>query len=602
MVTHKRLATNDLATSHPINRTRIVIFGILHMGGLFISTDPVQSRRRALAERARPHFARAGLSRPMTLEMGGILIDLYPKHGRVEPTILHLENGDFALAVGTLIFKGTTGAEALRRILADPGMTFDNIRGAYLLLVHRAGRTTLRADQHGTYELYVDSSRTLFSTALLALAACLPRRSARRAECLEYIIGGVTLGTATPINEIDRLDLGEIIDFRDTKTRHVMRPRMIEQEQHAPVEELVERSLSALRAVMDDYATAFENRVRISFSGGYDSRLLFALARDRGVNPQLFVYGFADAPDVRYAAALAHAEDAVFAHIDKTQIRQVTFETFPDMVRASTEMNDGFSQYWMFCSDSENYARIDRCAGDGVIMNGGGGEVFRNFFKFSGQSMSVRAFVRAFFSSYDPAILRDPSLRVEYEANLESKIVGLFDLDRSGLTRAHVQSLYPHLRCRSWFGRDTSLDNRFGYRATPYLEPVVVSAGLQVPLRWKNFGVFQGRLIKALSPSIAAKMSSHGYGFDRDPPWRARLGDVRLFAEPLALRAYNFRINQLINGTVERPRELSPKFVESVIDRSFPRTAALFNPEKLSDPTQYQRLSVLEYVFDKVLS
>lgn len=570
------------------------------MGGLFISAAPDTAHRAAQAAQARPHFARAGLTDPVTIETGALLIDLYPKHRRAAPTLLHLDGGDFALVVGTFIFRGRTGLEALRDYIAAPDVTPEACRGAYLLLIHRHGRTTLRADPHGVFELYVDETRTLFSTALLALASCLPRRTLRRAECLEYIVGGVTLGTGTPIAEIDRLDLGETIDFADTARRHVTRPPLIEAERPAPIEELIERSLASLRDTMQAYAAAFDGRIRISFSGGYDSRLLLALARDCGVDPELFVYGPATSADVRHAIALGRSQGVRVEHIDKTLIRPVNFEMFPEMLRASSEMNDGFSQYWMFCSDSENYARIDRCAGDGVVMNGGGGEVFRNFYKFRGQSMSVRDFVRGFCSSYDPAILVDRTLEADYEANIERKIVSLFDLDRPHLTKAHVQSLYPHLRCRSWFGRDTSLDARFGHRATPYLEPTIVRTALQTPLRWKHFGVFQGRLIKALAPGLAAQMSSHGYAFDRDPPWRARTDDLRLFLQPLAIRRYNFRLKHKLVKSGEIPQELSPNFLRSVIDEAFPRVSGLFRPERVTDHTQYQRLAVLEYVMQEL--
>ena len=566
------------------------------MGGIFIIQDPSRARRQLLAGLARPHFSRAGLSNPLTIEVGNILIDVYPKYNQKAPIFQDIGNGDFAIASGTFVFDSESGIKALCRYLAYPIPPVDRCRGAYVLLTRRHGRTILHADRFGTYELYINKDRTLFSSVMLALAACLPRVSIRRAECLEYIVGGVTLGANTPIAEIDRLDLGETIEFTDINRCHLSRPRIIETESHAPIDELIERSLLSLRVAMDDYATAFRNQIRISFSGGYDSRLLFALARDRGIDPELFVYGSDDAADVRHAAELARVEGAKFQHIDKALIRPVTLEAFPSMLRASAEMNDGFSQYWMFCSDSENYARIARCDGDGVIMNGGGGEVFRNFFKFAGQSMSVKAFVSAFFSGYDPDILTDPELRAEYETNISRKIIAIFGLDRPHLTPAHVASLYPHLRCRSWFGRDTSIDNRFGHRATPYLEPSVVCEALQIPLRWKQFGIFQGRLIKALSPSIATHMSSHGYNFYRDPPWRYRVDDIRLLLQPLAMRRHNFRMKQRFGSRPALPQELTPKFLQTVIDISFPRVRHMFIPSRLTDPTQFQRLAVLEYM------
>jgi asparagine synthase (glutamine-hydrolysing) len=571
------------------------------MGGLFITTNSNPQRRNELADLARPHFGNAGLTNPSRIDTGTILIDLYPKYRRLRPTVLQLDNYDFVIAVGTFLFQGRTGVEALRSYITQPNPPQDRCRGAYLLLINRNGRVELRADPHGTYELYIDDSRTLFSTSFLALAACLPRRSIRRAECLEYIVGGVTLGTGTPIAEIDRLDLGETIDFADTSRHHITRPSLIEPERPAPIGDLIERSLASLRTTMRDYASAFDNRIRISFSGGYDSRLLLALARDCGVDPHLFVYGSKTSPDVLHAAALARTEGVSFEHIDKSQIRPVTIEAFPEMLRASYEINDGFSQYWMFCSDSENYARIDRCAGDGVVMNGGGGEVFRNFFKFRGQSMSVKNFVRAFFSSYDPAILVDRDLQADYETNLIRKITTLFGLHIPHLTGAHVQSLYPHLRCRSWFGRDTSIDARFGHRATPYLEPLIVNTALQIPLGWKHFGVFQGRLINTLAPKIAAHMSSHGYTFDRDPSWRNRLSDLRLLTQPIPTRVYNSRLKHFFANTKNIPKELSDEYLRNTIDLQFPGANYFLNQNLIKDASQLQRFYVLQYMFKKIL-
>jgi hypothetical protein len=322
--------------------------------------------------------------------------------------------------------------------------------------------------------------------------------------------------------------------------------------------------------------------------------------RDLGVMPHLFVYGDRDSADVKYARQIAESEAVPFEHIDKLKIRPVTYDAFPEMLRNSYEMNDGFSQYWMFCSDSENYARIDRCQGDGVVMNGGGGEIFRNFFKFRGQSISVRDFVRCFFSGFDPAILADSKLKPRFEAQIGDKISKLLRLDRPLLDRAHVQSLYPHLRCRSWFGRDTSLDNRFGFRATPYLEPRVVNQALTVPLRWKHFGIFQGRMLCALDKKLACHMSSHGYSLDRDPPLRARLGDLQLYAEPMMLRRYNFRIKQALERKVNWPQTLSPHFLSSVLDPEFPIMSSLLHPARICDAGQFQRVCVLEYMYERL--
>ena len=88
------------------------------MGGLFIATDPDKARRQALADIARPHFASAGLTDPLAIDTGKLLINLYPKYRQTKPVIEYLGNGDFAIAVGTFVLAGKTGTEALRHYLA----------------------------------------------------------------------------------------------------------------------------------------------------------------------------------------------------------------------------------------------------------------------------------------------------------------------------------------------------------------------------------------------------------------------------------------------------------------------------------------------------
>jgi hypothetical protein len=109
--------------------------------------------------------------------------------------------------------------------------------------------------------------------------------------------------------------------------------------------------------------------------------------------------------------------------------------------------------------------------------------------------------------------------------------------------------------------------------------------------------VFQGRLINELSPTMAAHMSSHGYAFDRDPPWRARAGDLRLYAQPLTLRKYNFRLKQNGRSYQSNHKELSVPFIESVINPEFSETSNMFVKKNIRDDGQIQRVYVLDYLF-----
>ncbi len=570
------------------------------MGGLFITTETNPARRARIAATAADSFHAAGLGTLVTIEDPAWRLDYYPKYGRPADRIVRFDDGDFIIGVGTFVFGGVTGPAALRRFWAEPD--HDAARAAclghYCLVLRKRGDLSLLRDTHGTFEVYRDAAGAQFSTSFLALARAFPNLTVRAEECLEYIIGGVTLGTGTPVAEIDRLDIGEDVVFGPAPRLIRRKPSLVIEAVAAPIETQIASSLDALRSVLRPCLDAFGGRASLSFSGGYDSRLLLAVLRDLGVTPDLFVYGYADAPDVRLAKSVAESCGVAVRHIEKSQDDRLTPEKFPDMVARNFAINDGFSQYDMLATESENAARIERCAGNILLLNGGGGEVFRNFFKFRGGGLDILDFVRGFFSGYDPAILRDPRFGARYEDRLTGKIARLLDLPGNRLSEAAILALYPHLRCRSWFGRETSIDTHFGDRITPFLAPGIVTAALRVPLRWKHFGVFEGRMIRALDENLARAPSSHGYGFDRDPPWRARRGDLTLYAMPTRLRRHNFRIKQKLKAAPPRAGTLTPDYLATIIAPGFPITGALFRAERLHDRGQFQRLCVLEYMFE----
>lgn len=575
------------------------------MGGLFICTDTDPQRREAASATAARLFRNAGLPSAETIEIGPTRIDHYPKHDQRSNNIFTAPNGDFILSIGTLVFGRQTGIGALRALYDthDPVSQIKDALGNFVLILNISGKLSLIRDSHGTSEIYRNDDSSILSSSFLAVASCLSRRTIDPISCLEYIVGGVTLDMATPLAEVKRLGIGQSV----TLSPH---PRLIEASFDLVVppatrslDEHLEHSLHALRSVVRDYSDAFEKRLRISFSGGYDSRLLLALCRDANVAPELFVYGDDESPDVRSAVELAKAENLPCTHIDKSRIRPATRDMFPEMLRNSYFVDDGFSNFWMFCSDSETFARPERCSTDTLLLNGGGGEVFRNFYKTAARRLPARAFVRGFMSGYDPLILVDRNLAGRYEARLSDTIMAIVKTtEKIELDQARIMSLYPHLRCRSWFGRETSIDGRFGSRAMPYMETSVVHAALSVPLRLKHFGIFQAALIRQLDPVLARYPSAHGYSFDRDPPWRHRVADIRLYATPPSVRRFNHRIKKVMsgNGRDSWPETISADFLKLVIDPSLPLMSNWFSPNNFHDPAQFQRLCVLEYMFENL--
>ncbi len=192
--------------------------------------------------------------------------------------------------------------------------------------------------------------------------------------------------------------------------------------------------------------------------------------------------------------------------------------------------------------------------------------MFRDFFKFPDRAISARDVARSFFSHLDPGILATASLLARFEEGLTRKIESLLGAARSRLDRRQLDCLYPHFRCRSWFGRANSIDNRFSNSVLPYYDRRVVEAVLRLPLDWKRFGDFQSRMIRELDAALAHYATSHGFPSDRNTPFKGMLSDLLLYALPPSLRRFNYRTKERLRSPPLRARALMPPFLSPVMD------------------------------------
>jgi hypothetical protein len=233
-------------------------------------------------------------------------------------------------------------------------------------------------------------------------------------------------------------------------------------------------------------------------------------------------------------------------------------------------------------------------------VHGGGGEVFRNFFNLLDRGMNLRQFVWMFYSQYnrdDCAVDFDPA---GYENAIGAKISDLLGIQTPHLDRREVESLYPYFRCRSWFGRENSVNNRFGYSVLPFYEREIVDMALAVPIRHKHFGDFEARMIRAAYPALAAHRSNYGHSFVANAPLWTRLAALATYSRPLALRRYGYGIKTRLQVADPRAAMLAPEFLCCVVAPDLPRMARYFRMSRVHSNAQFNRIATLEYLFDQL--
>jgi asparagine synthase (glutamine-hydrolysing) len=245
----------------------------------------------------------------------------------------------------------------------------------------------------------------------------------------------------------------------------------------------------------------------------------------------------------------------------------------------------------VFENGTDLATRFERAAGGAVALNGGGGEVFRNFFHLPDRAFTARELVWSFYSRLDPRAIRPPYSARAYEDAMAAKLAATAG-GGAIMSRAQIEYLYPVFRCGYWMGRNNAINNRLGGALTPFIDANVVPAALAVPLALKNAGRFEAALIRAVDPKLAAYASAYGHDFAHPPPLKARAAERIGLARPPWLRRHTFRLRH--RRPEPRPWFLSDAYVGRVIDLSFPCVAKLFDTARIVEAGQYNRLCTLE--------
>lgn len=511
---------------------------------------------------------------------------------------IHEAGGDFVAAVGTLFYDGRHGRQALAKLLADAragAIDERKLLGAYAVIIGLGGRLGLFIDALGNYKVYRSDDGEIWSNSLLACIAALDQPRFDVQAVYEYVFQGATYGGASLIDGISIIGPDH---------RHVLAPDLIMEKRRPPphmalrklpLEEHLEAALGTLRPFFKVIAQAYGDRIDTALSGGYDSRLTLALLREQGVMPRIHVYGRPDDPDVRVAKAIAAGEGFTLKHEDKQGLGDNSPEGVAAAVAAQFQAFDGWPPDGIIGNGSDFATRTLRTAGGVLALNGGGGEIFRNFFYLPDRAFTTHDLVCTFYSQFDPRVATLRFNEARYRDVMAEKIGAIFGTHGTRLSRAEVEFVYPGFRGRFWTGFNTTLNNHLGPALTPFFERSVVEQALTLPLALKNHGIFEAALIAAIDPKLAAYPSAYGHSFIASPPLGRRLADWLTYIRPPQLRRLSYRVKNRARKRM-LPRIMQPEFRSHYLPDGFPVMESYFRMDLVADPEQMGRIMTLEYL------
>jgi asparagine synthase (glutamine-hydrolysing) len=129
------------------------------------------------------------------------------------------------------------------------------------------------------------------------------------------------------------------------------------------------------------------------------------------------------------------------------------------------------------------------------------------------------------------------------------------------------------------------------------MQAQLIDGTAEIPIRFKNHGLFEARLIARLDPSIARYPSAYGYRFSDSPPLRHRARNWLTLFRPPWLRRYSYRLR--FSRQRPLPDYLARVYLDQLMDSSMPYMRRYFHPERLHDADAFNRVATMEYIFQK---
>ncbi|MDH5571748.1 MAG: hypothetical protein OEY89_08285 [Gammaproteobacteria bacterium] len=550
-----------------------------------------------------------GSVNPVTKTHGQYTVHFYPKVYSPVVNFVEVKNGDFCGSSGSLFYKKQFAEKALSLLLSDFNegkICEDDFSGVFTVVLKKNGCLYLVTDELGCSRVYTNQQRTMWSSSFLAISSSCQLLTPNRQGIYEYIFQEATFGIDTVFNEVDSLDSLCNYEYLDNGVRSIKKGLNYDlsistNSYSSIVEENIEALVDEFKSIVD----AFGNRITTALSGGYDTRLILALLQNENCKSNVYVYGADDSADVKVAKSIAQSEGFYIDHVNKSKYPVPEVGEYSSIIENNYYMLDGFPIEGIFDFGANMDTRISRAKTKNILLNGGGGAMYRNFYNlpehpYTGGQYSLSDLIRVFYSSQTKNICQNVFSLTDYFDSFYEKLKYSLQLDYNKLTRAQVEFSFPAFRLRYWASKDNTNNTRLGSFSMPFVNPKTIKASLKIPLKFKNHGKIQAKFIRTINKRLAGYMSDYGYSFDRDPPVKYRFKDFLISRRPVFLRQRTYALKHSFMNK-DLPLPIEKPFINEVLKLDDMIMSDYVVIDNIKDPMLLSRVYTLEYLFRKNL-
>jgi len=436
-----------------------------------------------------------------------------------------------AYGTGTFTYMRGNPEESLRSLVSDFGegrFDHDSMLGHYFIFLFLPAGIKILTDGASLVKAWHDEEGSFLTSSLLLAAKLRGRPVLNREAAVENLVTGGITGNETLLTGIrlfsrDSMGLFSDIEFIFPSTERAVRGTGSFKEALSIQAELLAGYFSSWRGLAASCGTD------IGLTGGYDSRLVLACARNHFDDLQVHShFRPAGSEEWRIARMIADGEGLRFVSPEVTPPEEMDDEKLERVLEGSFRFNDG--NISLHCNWMEEYNtpeyRIsvlgERCLG----VSGIGGEQYRNqdrlylkpwiFSQWLRYSWMRRVSGKAFMSKSDEDLIID-RMRKKICSALgfsQGKIfINLYDLKR-----IQNEVFIPAYR-----GARTDAENRLSWYLSPLADARISAAAYGIIMFLRDSKRFEGDLIRMISPALATYPTDYGYDLVRGEPNPVRM-------------------------------------------------------------------------------
>jgi asparagine synthase (glutamine-hydrolysing) len=544
------------------------------------------------------------------------VIHVFHKYNFALDNVVQFDNNQFIVATGTLMYNRKIGHVALRELFDDfseDGKFLDNALGNYCLIVSKNERLYVLNDYTGLYHVYHDNTNSIVSNSFLAVLKALNERSISTQGLYEYVIHGACFGDATLFNEISLLSSKKIWRLFPNVSAIPRASSSSRPNRAGPFNEVVEEIAKDLIDYFNIIKSNFGNSISSALSGGVHTRLMLGLMRKVGIKPDyLYVYGKEentagrDANVIQIVRSIANGEGLSVEHIDKEKFPEFTEDEYPELLKRNYYLGDGLGhEAGVFDNGSDMHYRLSRSKKAALQLNGGGGEVLRNYWKLPDKSYSIGTFFKARYDRMDYSVFTDCFDPGSHFYALREKIKVSLGTDKDRLNRRQIELLQPEFDNKYWMGSNNSINNILSYSLTPFAETSIQFRACNVALKYKDYFRLEATLMKYIDAKLAGYPTSHGIDlFSNHLETKAKLKYMVTLNTPLWLKAYirkhywhqKTEIIRLTGNSSTLPFYLAGRYLKRIFSAEDLCMSRYVDIEKIAEPDLLSRVLTAELV------